>query len=89
MHRKHATDVLRGLIKENSDIFAKFLDSNFDESVKNSKFLSALKQAIITPVFNTFSLNHVYLRLNREELRLPLQIQKVSLKLLTPKDVSA
>lgn len=66
------TDVLTRVIKENADMFAKFQNSNFNESVKNSKFLSALKQANIAPVFNTFSRNQVYLRPNRERLSLPL-----------------
>ena len=54
------TDVLTRVIKENADMFAKFQNSNFNESVKNSKFLSALKEANIAPVFNTFSPNQVY-----------------------------
>ena len=45
------TDVHTRVIKENADIFAEFLHSSFNESVKNSKFSTVLKQANITPVF--------------------------------------
>ena len=45
------TDVPTKILKENADIFAYFLHTNFNEFVKKSKFPSALKQANITPVF--------------------------------------
>ena len=41
------TDVLSKIIKENADIFASFLHSNFNTSVTNAEFPSVLKQAII------------------------------------------
>ena len=45
------TDVPTKILKENTDIFADFLHTSFNEFVKKLEFPSALKQANITPVF--------------------------------------
>ena len=39
------------ILKENADIFADFLHTNFHEFVKKIELVSALKQANITPMF--------------------------------------
>ena len=45
------TDVSTKIFKENADIFAKALVSNFNDSIEKSNFPSILKNAAITPVF--------------------------------------
>ena len=45
------THIPSKIIKENTDIFASFLHSNFNTSVTNWEFPSLFKQAKITPVF--------------------------------------
>ena len=61
------TDVLTRVIKENADMFAKFQNSNFNESVKNSKFLSALKQANIAPVLTCSPrIRYIYVLIERD-----------------------
>ena len=45
------TDISVKLIKENVDIFANVLVSNFNDSIETSNFPSILKDASITPVF--------------------------------------
>ena len=44
------SDVPTKILKENADIFEDFLHMSFNEFVTKSEFLSALKQANITPV---------------------------------------
>ena len=46
-----ATDIPPKIVKENADIFANFLVSNFNDSIEKSNFPSILKNATITPVF--------------------------------------
>ena len=45
------TNIPTKIVKENADIFANVLVSNFNDSIENSNFLSILKNATITPVF--------------------------------------
>ena len=45
------TDVPTKILKENTDSFADFLHTSFNEFVKKSEFSSVLKLANITPVF--------------------------------------
>ena len=45
------TDILTKIVKENADIFANVLVSNFNDSIEKSNFPSILKNATITPVF--------------------------------------
>ena len=45
------TNIPTKIVKENADIFANVLASNFNDSIEKSNFLSILKNAIITPVF--------------------------------------
>ena len=47
------SDIPSRIIKENSDIFGKFLLSGFDDAIKKSYFPTVLKQANITLVFKT------------------------------------
>ena len=44
-------DIPTNVIKENSDIFADFTFENLNDSISQSVFPSALKQANITPVY--------------------------------------
>ena len=46
-----STDIPTKIIKQNSDIFADFILTSFNQSVANSIFLSSLKNADIAPVF--------------------------------------
>ena len=46
-----ATDIPTKIVKENADIFANVLVSNFNDSIEKSNFPSILKNATITPVF--------------------------------------
>ena len=46
-----STDIPTKIIKQNSDIFADFILTSFNQSVANSIFSSSLKNADITPVF--------------------------------------
>ena len=46
-----STDMPTKIIKKNSDIFADFIVTSFNQSVANSIFPSSLKNADITPVF--------------------------------------
>ena len=45
------TDIPTKIVKENADIFANVLVSNFNDSFEKSNFPSILKNATITPVF--------------------------------------
>ena len=45
------TDSSTKIVKENTDIFAEFVYTSFNEFVKKSEFPSVLKQANITPVY--------------------------------------
>ena len=45
-----ATDIPTKIIKENADIFANVLVSNFNDFIEKNNFLSILKNASITPV---------------------------------------
>ena len=45
------TDIPTKIVKENADIFANVLVSNFNDSFEKSNFPSILKDATITPVF--------------------------------------
>ena len=45
------TDIPTKIINQNSDIFADFILTSFNQSVANSIFSSSLKNADITPVF--------------------------------------
>ena len=45
------SDIPSRIIKENSDIFGKFLPSSFDDAIKKSYFPTVLNQADITLVF--------------------------------------
>ena len=45
------TDIPTKIVKENADIFANVLLSNFNDSFEKSNFPSILKNATITPVF--------------------------------------
>ena len=45
------TDIPTKIVKENADIFANVLVSNFNDSIEKSNFPSILKNATITPVF--------------------------------------
>ena len=46
-----STDIPTKIIKQNSDIFADFILTSFNQSVANFIFPSSLKNADITPVF--------------------------------------
>ena len=45
------TDIPTKVVKENADIFANVLASNFNDSIEKFNFPSILKYATITPVF--------------------------------------
>ena len=45
------TDIPTEIVKENADIFANVLVSNFNDSLEKSNFSAALKNASMTPVF--------------------------------------
>ena len=47
------SDIPSRIIKENLDILGEYLLSSFNDAIDNSYFLTALKQANITPVFKT------------------------------------
>ena len=46
-----STDIPPKIIQQNSDIFADFIFTSFNQAVANSIFPSSLKHADITPVF--------------------------------------